>query len=108
LINAFVFGSLRGESRRHAQIAASPRRHVVALDDLRQKLRRFRAAHAPDDIAPGKRIPFVANHCEPCVEADVLVADRADAERFKIPAVLAVVLRGERGPEFFDLVRAVK
>ena len=80
----------------------------LSVEDFREKARVLRGAQTPDDVAAGGRVPLVADGGEPRVEARVLIARRADAERFEIPAILAVVLLRERGPEFGDVFRAVQ
>src|SRR5205814_2309544 len=73
---------------------------ALVVDDLHQQARRFPASRAPDNIAAGRRVPLVAGVRQPGIEEFVPLFIRAGAEGLEIPAVLAVVLRGQLRPEF--------
>ena len=72
-------------------------------DDLGQQGRGFLAARAPDDIASGRGVPFVADLGQPGIEEPVPLAVGADAEGFEVPAILAVMLQGQLRPELRGL-----
>ena len=65
----------------------------------------MRAARPPDNVAAGRRVPLVADLCQPGRQASVPMAVGADAQGFQIPAVVAVVLRGQLGPQLGGLGR---
>src|SRR4051812_15457728 len=73
--------------------------------DLDEVFRRHRGPRAPDDVASRLRVPAAADFPEPGGEERVPLLVRADPERFEIPAVVAIVLGGQFGPEARGLCR---
>src|SRR5687767_13546679 len=78
------------------------------LEDFgKQRRRCFRPA-APDDVPAGWRAQSaVAGLLQVLGEVSVPLLVGGDAERFQVPAVLAVVLGGKLGPESWRLRRLV-
>ena len=70
------------------------------LEDLRQQFGRFLGPAAPHDVAAHGRAPLVADLLEVGVQERIPVLVGPDAERFEIPAVLAVVQVRQFRPEF--------
>ena len=80
---------------------------VFVGDEFGEQRRRFGGAGAPDDFAASARVPFVANLSEPCAEEFVFLFVGGDAEGFEVPTIFAVVLLGERGPDFRRIRRFI-
>src|SRR5207302_1275536 len=73
---------------------------VLIGNEFGQERRSFGGAGTPDDFAASGCVPFIADLSEPCAEKFVFLFVGGDAEGFEIPAIFAVVLLGERGPQF--------
>ena len=79
------------------------RSDILVLEDLRQKRGRFLAARTPHDIPPCRRLPLAANVRQPRVQKCIPLLIGPDAERFQVPAVMAIVLRRELRPTALPL-----
>ena len=79
-------------------------RHVGIEDDLGEQLRRLLGARTPDDVAAGCRRerPLPDAFCRHASKTGVPLLVGADAERFEIPAVLAVVRSASSPTAPFD------
>src|SRR5687768_12769422 len=101
-----AFGAANEVERADVTVTFLLRSRTI-LDDLHEQGRSFRAADAPDDVATGRSVPVVVDLFEPGVKELFILGGRADAQRFEIPAILAIMLLRERGPEFGRFLRLI-
>ena len=72
---------------------------ALVADQLHEQFWRSFAPGSPNNIALCGSVQVVADLGEPCIEKAVPLLIGANAKRFEVPTVFAIVLYCERGPK---------